>query len=125
MKSLTELVGEADAVKFLAFTKGVEEKSIEESTILDFSADFSDKVKRTEIHQFFKKYLKKWESDTLSIGDFGKRSIRVFFKKGMSKNKRQKNGMQTHWGSMNQLSGSYKMPEYLSVALQKTNTESI
>lgn len=52
----------------------------------DFAGDYSDKVKRTEFHKFFKQSLKKWESDTLIDGD--KKSVRVFFGAGMGKNKR-------------------------------------
>lgn len=43
------------------------------------------------MHQFFKKRLPKYESDTLIKDD--KRMVRVFYKEGMSKNKRVKMGI--------------------------------
>ncbi len=58
-----------------------------------FKGNYNDKEKRTKVHQFFKKFLKKYESDTLSEGQ--ERKIRVFLKEGMGKNKRQKIGIST------------------------------
>jgi hypothetical protein len=52
----------------------------------EFEGDFSDKEKRSSVHAFFKKCLKKYESDTLSQGE--SRKIRVFLKSGFSGKKR-------------------------------------
>ena len=117
IKNLTEIVGEADAQKFLEFAQELDAGSIELCTQLDLDSDFSEKSKRTEFHQFFKRHLKKYESDTMSIGD-NIRRIRVFLKSGLSKNKRQKLNINNNWG-FNKFGGqsNVKMPEYLSVAL--------
>tara|TARA_B110001450_G_C17181168_1_gene303482 strand:- start:143 stop:349 length:207 start_codon:yes stop_codon:yes gene_type:complete len=48
------------------------------------------------------------------------RSIRVFLSSAISKKKRQKNNI-TEWGG----NTGPKLPEYLSVALQKTNVETM
>ena len=122
MAELTAIIGEADAQKFLEYCKGNEDGSVEPGTLLELDSDFSDKAKRTEVHQYFKKALTKYESDTLSVGE--SRKVRVFFKEGFSKKKRQKLDIMNKWGNPN-FGGQAKMPEYLSVALQKTNVESI
>jgi hypothetical protein len=123
--NLKEIVGESDTQKFLKFAQDLEAGSIELSTQLDLDSDFSDKAKRTEFHMFFKRHLKKYESDTVSIGDDIRR-VRVFLKSGLSKHKRQKLNINNNWG-FNKFAGStnVKMPEYLSVAMQKTNYESV
>jgi hypothetical protein len=120
MEKLKEIMGEKDAECFLQFAKDIEDVKIENSTILEFAGDFSDKIKRTAVHQYFKASLKKYESDTLSVGD--SRKIRCFLKAGFSNNKRMKNNI-TNWSDKNALSG-VQMPEYLSFALFKTNFES-
>lgn len=96
----------------------MEAKTIEESSIFSFDTDFSDKQRRTDVHNFFKKYLTKYESDTLSLED-GRRLIRIFFKSGVSKKKRQKQGITTKWGSIEfqDYGSKIKLPEYLSFAL--------
>jgi hypothetical protein len=94
MTKLKEIMGEEDSASFLKFTEELEAGTIENSTILEFAGDFSDKAKRSAVHAFFKSSLKKYESDTLSQGD--SRKIRCFLKSGISKNKRQKVGI-TNW----------------------------
>ena len=50
--------------------------------------------------------------------------VRVFLHEGLSKNKRQKQGITSHgWGDRGRQ--GIKMPEILSFALQKTNFESM
>lgn len=120
MTKLTEILGEKDAQAFLKFTQDIEAGTIENSTILEFEGDFSDKIKRTAVHTYFKSSLKKYESDTLSMGE--SRRIRCFLKAGLSNNKRQKNKI-TNWSDRNSLH-QVQMPEYLSVAVLKTNFES-
>ena len=66
MIKLKEIMGEQDSASFLKFTKEIEDGKIENSTILEFAGDFSDKAKRSAVHAFFKSSLKKYESDTLS-----------------------------------------------------------
>lgn len=110
----------ADAKSFLKFTEEIENETTEKSTILQLQGDFGSKEKRSQVHQFFKKHLKKYETDTLSIGD--QRSMRVYLKEGVSKNKRQKNGI-TNWGDRG-MSG-IKMPDFLQFVVQKTNYESM
>lgn len=118
---LGEIVGDEDAESFKTLTENLQNGTVEQSTILTFQSDFSDKQKRTDCHQFFKRYLKKYESDTLSIGE--SRRIRVFLKSGVSKNKRTKNNI-TNWGDKHGL-GGIKVPEVLEMALMKTNFESV
>ena len=66
--------------------------------------------------------MKKYESDTLQVEE--KRLIRAFLSDGMSKNKRQKQGISSHsWGD--RALKSVALPEVLSIALQKTNFESM
>ena len=72
------------------------------------------------MHKFFKSSLKKWESDTLIVGE--RKSIRVFFASGMSKNKKQKNNI-NRWGGCN--NNGPKLPDYISAAMKKTNIESM
>lgn len=50
ISKLRELMGDADTDKFVEFCSQIESKSIEESTVLDLSGDYSDKEKRTEVH---------------------------------------------------------------------------
>ena len=117
IKDLTAIVGEADAQKFLKFAHDLESGSIELSTQLDLDCDFADKIKRTEFHQFFKRCLKKYESDTMSIGPTIRR-VRVFLKSGLSKNKRQKLNINNNWGARaNKYGETQKMPDYMSVAM--------
>ena len=66
MVKLKEILGEEDSASFLKFTKDLQDGTIENSTILEFAGDFSDKTKRSAVHAFFKSSLKKYESDTLS-----------------------------------------------------------
>ena len=120
MVKLKEILGDEDSASFLKFTKDLEAGTVENSTILEFVGDFSDKVKRTAVHQFFKSSLKKYESDTLSQGE--SRKIRCFLKSGISKNKRQKVGV-TNWTDK-KVQG-LEMPEYISMAVLKTNFESL
>lgn len=65
MTQLTAVVGEEDAKAFLEFAEDIQNDKIENSTILVFKSDFKEKQKRTEVHQLFKRMLKKYESDTL------------------------------------------------------------
>lgn len=118
---LKEVVTSSDHKKFMEFARDIQDEKIEKCTILQLDGDFQDKEARTKLHQFIKKYLKKYEADTLSIGD--KRSMRVYLKDSMGKNKRQKNGIST-FGDRDQF-GSIKLPEVLSFAVQKINYESM
>ena len=119
-EKLKALLGDADAAAFVEFTKDIEAGTIENSTILCFDGDFSEKQKRTEVHQFFKQWMKKYETDTLSLGET--RRIRVFLQSALGKNKRAKNSIST-WGHRGM--GDVQVPEYLSMAMQKTNFESM
>ena len=47
---MKELIGEEDTTRFVEFTKNIQEKSIEESTVFDMKTEFPDKMKRTEVH---------------------------------------------------------------------------
>lgn len=47
---MKEIIGEKDTQRFLEFANNIESKSIEESTVLDLSSDYTDKKKRTEVH---------------------------------------------------------------------------
>jgi hypothetical protein len=86
MIKLRDVIGDKDADSFLKFVNDVQDGIIEKGTILEFEGDFSEKVKRTSVHQLFKASLKKYETDTLSLGE--SRKIRVFLKAGLGKNKR-------------------------------------
>jgi len=86
VEKLKGIVGDEAAEAFVRFAEDIEAGKIENSTILTLDGDFSDKQKRTDVHHFFKQSMKKYESDTLSLGEM--RKIRVFFKEGVSKNKR-------------------------------------
>lgn len=118
-EGLKKILGEKETERFVQFCKDIDTGAIEQSSIHDFEGNFADKARRTEVHQFFKRCLKKYETDTLSVED-GVRNIRVFFSKAVSKKKRQKNNI-TEWGG----NSGPKLPEYLSVALQKTNVETM
>ena len=118
-QGLNKILGETETERFVQFCKDIDTGAIEQSSVHDFEGNFADKQKRTEVHQFFKKCLKKWETDTLSV-DEHTRSIRVFFSKAVGKKKRQKMNI-TEWGG----NSGPKLPEYLSVALQKTNVETM
>ena len=65
MTALKEVVGEEDAKAFLEFAEDIQNEKIENSTILVFKSAFTEKAKRTAVHQLFKRMLKKYESDTL------------------------------------------------------------
>lgn len=65
MTQLREIVGEEDAKSFLEFAEDIQNEKIENSTILVFKSPFTEKAKRTAVHQLFKRVLKKYESDTL------------------------------------------------------------
>jgi hypothetical protein len=86
MGKLREVLGNKDADSFMKFCNDVEDGVIEKSTIMEFEGDFSEKNKRTAVHTLFKASLKKYETDTLSLGEL--RKIRVFLKSGLGKNKR-------------------------------------
>ena len=86
IEKLKAILGDKDTQAFVQFAKDIEAGTIESFTILTFDGDFSDKLKRTAVHQFFKASMKKYETDTLSLGEM--RKIRVFYKSGISKNKR-------------------------------------
>lgn len=83
---MTTILGKGDTDKFVKYCQDLLSGDIEKCTILDFDSDFCEKEKRTQVHQFFKRCLKKYETDTLSVGE--RRTIRVFLKTGVSKNKR-------------------------------------
>ena len=84
------MVGDEDTDNFVKYTVDLSTNACELSTVFDFKTNFTDKQKRTDLHQFFKRYLTKYESDTLEIGS--ERKIRCFMKAGISKKKRQKLG---------------------------------
>ena len=78
----------------MKYANDLENEEIEKSTILEFEGNFSEKQKRTEVHNFFKKYLKRYDSDTFTPtpkeGEDNSqlRMIRIFLKEGIGKNKR-------------------------------------
>ena len=74
---------------FKDYAKGIESGERDKGSILIFDCDFSDKKKRTEVHQFIRENLPKFESDTLCEGD-KIRKLRVFFSDGVSNNERKK-----------------------------------
>ena len=90
-QKMKELFCEADYKNFMQFANDIQDEKIEKSTILQLEGDFTEKEARTKLHLFIKQYLKKYEADTLSVGD--KRSMRIYLKDAISKNKRQKNGI--------------------------------
>lgn len=122
IEELEAIVGKEDADAFVEYATGLDSGKLAKDALLDFKGDFSDKQKRTNTHKFFKAHLLRYESDTLQLDE--KRMVRVFLHEGMSKNKRQKQGITSHsWGDRS-LKG-VKMPEILQFALQKTNFESM
>ena len=86
-EGLKKILGDKETERFVQFCKDLDTGAIEQSSIHDFEGNFADKARRTEVHQFFKRCLKKYETDTLSVGD-DIRTIRVFFSKAVSKKKR-------------------------------------
>ena len=106
----------------MKFAQEIEDETIEKGTILQLEGDFKDKEARTKLHQFIKQHLKKYEADTLSVGD--QRSMRIYLKEGMGKNKRQKNGI-SNFNNRDAFGSSIKMPEVLQFVVQKTNYESM
>lgn len=120
-KKLKDVMCEKDHKNFIQFTHDIQDEKVEKSTILQLEGDFQDKESRTKLHQFIKQYLKKYEADTLAVGD--QRSMRIYLKDGMGKNKKQKCGISNHAGRSP--FGNIKMPEVLQFVVQKTNYESM
>ena len=114
---LKKLMPEKEFKRFYEYLDGINDGSIEKTSLFTFDESIDDKNLRSAIHMLFKT-TPLFETDTLMEGD--SRRIRVFLKDSLSQNKRRKLNI------INRKTQEEKeMPQYLQVVIQKTNVDTM
>ena len=91
--------------------------SVSKDTWLVLEEEFTEKERRAKVHSFFKESVKLYETDTIVKGE--SRKIQLFLKSSLSNTARKKMKMNARPPK------DKSQPEYLKVAVLKTNVDTM
>ena len=118
-QKLQELLSEDDYKRFRDYVEGLKSGSVAKDTWLVLDEEFTEKERRAKVHTFFKESVKLYETDTIVKGE--SRRIQLFLKSSLSNTARKKMKM-TERKPRNIAA---TQPQYLRVALHKTNVDTM
>ena len=114
---LNELLSENDYTRFKDYVEGLKNGSVSKDKWLVLDEEFTEKERRAKVHTFFKEKVKLYETDTIVKGE--SRKIQLFLKSSLS------NGARKRMKMNDRKPRDMTQPQYLKVALFKTNIDTM